>query len=104
MTSAPDLALPDLVGALRDRGVSDIDDSTLTRALYSSDASLYRVVPQVVVRPRHADELHAFIAPVLLGPRGRPGAVDWAGPDTPADAPRIKKSLVSRIINRIRGM
>lgn len=38
---------------------------------------------------RHADELHAFIAPLLLGPRGRPGAVDWAGPDTPTDAPRI---------------
>ena len=35
------------------------------------------------------DELHAFIAPILLGPRGRPGAVDWAGPDTPAEAPRI---------------
>ena len=38
---------------------------------------------------RLADELHAFVAPVLLGPRGRPGAVDWAGPDTPAEAPRI---------------
>jgi len=38
---------------------------------------------------RHADELHAFIAPSLLGPRGRPGAVDWAGPDTPNDAPHI---------------
>jgi diaminohydroxyphosphoribosylaminopyrimidine deaminase/5-amino-6-(5-phosphoribosylamino)uracil reductase len=38
---------------------------------------------------RQADELHAFIAPILLGPRGRPGAVDWAGPDTPAEAPRI---------------
>jgi diaminohydroxyphosphoribosylaminopyrimidine deaminase / 5-amino-6-(5-phosphoribosylamino)uracil reductase len=38
---------------------------------------------------RLADELHAFIAPILLGPRGRPGAVDWAGPDTPSDAPRI---------------
>lgn len=38
---------------------------------------------------RLADELHAFIAPILLGPRGRPGAVDWAGPDTPTDAPRI---------------
>ena len=38
---------------------------------------------------RLADELHAFIAPLLLGPRGRPGAVDWAGPDTPAEAPRI---------------
>jgi diaminohydroxyphosphoribosylaminopyrimidine deaminase/5-amino-6-(5-phosphoribosylamino)uracil reductase len=38
---------------------------------------------------RNADELHAFIAPILLGPRGRPGAVDWAGPDTPHEAPRI---------------
>ncbi len=36
-----------------------------------------------------ADELHVFVAPVLLGPRGRPGAVDWAGAETPADAPRI---------------
>jgi diaminohydroxyphosphoribosylaminopyrimidine deaminase/5-amino-6-(5-phosphoribosylamino)uracil reductase len=35
------------------------------------------------------DELHAFIGPILLGPRGRPGAVDWAGPGTPAEAPRI---------------
>lgn len=35
------------------------------------------------------DEMHAFIAPVLLGPRGRPGAVDWAGPESPGDAPRI---------------
>ncbi len=38
---------------------------------------------------RLADELHAFIAPILLGPRGRPGAVDWAGPETPQQAPRI---------------
>ena len=38
---------------------------------------------------RFADELHAFIAPILLGPRGRPGAVDWAGPATPAEAPRL---------------
>jgi diaminohydroxyphosphoribosylaminopyrimidine deaminase/5-amino-6-(5-phosphoribosylamino)uracil reductase len=38
---------------------------------------------------RMADELHAFLAPILLGPRGRPGAVDWAGPDVPAKAPRI---------------
>ena len=38
---------------------------------------------------RLADELHAFIAPILLGPRGRAGAVDWAGPETPQMAPRI---------------
>ncbi len=36
------------------------------------------------------DELHVFVAPVLLGPRGRPGAVDWAGPENPSDAPRIE--------------
>jgi diaminohydroxyphosphoribosylaminopyrimidine deaminase/5-amino-6-(5-phosphoribosylamino)uracil reductase len=36
-----------------------------------------------------ADELHVFVAPLLLGPRGRPGAVDWAGPEHPSDAPRI---------------
>ena len=36
------------------------------------------------------DEMHVFVAPLLLGPRGRPGAVDWAGPENPADAPRIE--------------
>ena len=47
----------DLLAALRRRGVEDVSDSTLDRALYSSDASLYRVVPQAVVRPRSGDEL-----------------------------------------------
>lgn len=36
------------------------------------------------------DEMHVFVAPVLLGPRGRPGAVDWAGPESPGEAPRIE--------------
>ena len=35
------------------------------------------------------DELHVFIGPMLLGPRGRPGAVDWAGPANLADAPTM---------------
>ena len=52
---------PDLVAELRSRGVSDVDGSSLTRALYSSDASLYRVVPQAVARPRHPDELLALL-------------------------------------------
>jgi len=39
---------------------------------------------------RLPDQLHVFVAPLLLGPRGRPGAVDWAGPENPADAPRIE--------------
>ena len=51
----------DVVAALRRSGVEDVDDSTLTRALYSTDASLYRVVPRVVVRPRHVDEVLAIV-------------------------------------------
>jgi len=51
----------DVVAALRARGVEDVDDSSLTRALYSTDASLYRVVPRVVVRPRHVDEVLAVV-------------------------------------------
>jgi diaminohydroxyphosphoribosylaminopyrimidine deaminase/5-amino-6-(5-phosphoribosylamino)uracil reductase len=45
-----------------------------------------------ILAARLADELHAFVAPILLGPRGRPGAVDWAGPETPAEAPRIAQA------------
>ena len=52
----------DVVRALKRNGVGDVDDSTLTRALYSTDASLYRVVPQVVVRPRDVDEVLATVA------------------------------------------
>ena len=54
---------PDLhvVGALRAAGVGDVDDSTLARSLYASDASVYRVAPQVVVRPRHVEEIAAVL-------------------------------------------
>lgn len=55
-------AVTDVVAELRRLGVTDVDDSTLTRALYSTDASLYRVVPQVVVRPRSVDEVLATVA------------------------------------------
>ncbi len=50
----------DLVAELARRGV-EADDSPLTRALYSSDASLYRVLPTAVARPRHRDELEAVL-------------------------------------------
>jgi FAD/FMN-containing dehydrogenase/Fe-S oxidoreductase len=52
----------DLAGALRRCGVAEVDDSGLARALYSSDASLYRVLPQAVVRPRHPDEIVAALS------------------------------------------
>jgi FAD/FMN-containing dehydrogenase/Fe-S oxidoreductase len=52
----------EIVAELKRLGVADVDDSSLARALYSTDASLYRVVPHVVVRPRHAEEVFATVA------------------------------------------
>ena len=52
----------ELAAALTGAGVGDVDASTLTRGMYSSDASLYRVVPLLVVRPRHVDEVLATVA------------------------------------------
>ena len=51
----------DLATALRAAGVTDVDDSARRRAEYSSDASNYRVVPSVVVFPRHVDEAAAAL-------------------------------------------
>jgi FAD/FMN-containing dehydrogenase/Fe-S oxidoreductase len=51
-----------LASELRRRGVGEVLDVTeLTRALYSSDASLYRVVPKAVAHPRAVEELAAVL-------------------------------------------
>jgi FAD/FMN-containing dehydrogenase/Fe-S oxidoreductase len=42
---------------LRRVGVADVLDDATNRAMYASDASLYRVVPQAVVRPRGVEEV-----------------------------------------------
>lgn len=46
-----------IADALRRAGVRDVRDDGTTRALYSSDASLYRVPPTTVVFPRAVDEV-----------------------------------------------
>lgn len=46
---------------LTTRGVPPLDSSTLTRALYSTDASLYRLVPAGVARPATVAELEAVV-------------------------------------------
>ena len=57
-----DVGVRDLHQEFVRRGLADvIDTSSLTRALYSSDASLYRVVPQAVARPRDVPELLAVL-------------------------------------------
>ncbi|SNS82356.1 FAD/FMN-containing dehydrogenase [Geodermatophilus saharensis] len=56
-----DAATGEVSAALRRAGIGDVDDSGLARALYSSDGSLYRVLPRAVVRPRDADEVVAAL-------------------------------------------
>jgi FAD/FMN-containing dehydrogenase/Fe-S oxidoreductase len=50
----------DPIAALRKAGFA-VDTTTLTRALYSSDASLQRVVPAAVARPGSVAELAALV-------------------------------------------
>ncbi|MEJ5914017.1 FAD-binding and (Fe-S)-binding domain-containing protein [Pseudokineococcus sp. 1T1Z-3] len=68
-TTAPPPAAPaageptprDVEAALRRAGLEDVDTSARRRAEYSSDGSIYRVVPQVVAFPRSADEVAAAL-------------------------------------------
>ncbi len=48
--------------ALRAAGVAEVDVSTRRRAEYSSDASLYRVLPAAVVFPRSSADVQATLA------------------------------------------
>ena len=55
----------ELVAALRRAGVGEVDGSERRRAEYSTDASLYRVPPRVVVFPRDPDEVLAVVGTCL---------------------------------------
>ena len=57
--AAPSVPAPELLDELRRTLRGPVHDDALRRALYSSDASNYRVVPQVVVVPRDVEDLLA---------------------------------------------
>ncbi len=81
MTAPAATVTRDLAGALAAAGV-EVDASSRARAEYSSDASLYRVVPQAVAFPRSADDVEAALAVcrslgVPVTPRG--GGTSIAG-------------------------
>ncbi len=72
-----------------------LDDTTLTRALYSYDASLYRVTPQAVARPRDAAELAAVVdlarerrMPLTMRGAGTSCAGNAVGPGIVVDTAR----------------
>lgn len=63
-TTAPDLVgdFRQTLGRTDQRALACLDDSRLARALYSSDASIYRVVPGVVAHPRDVGEVAALVS------------------------------------------
>jgi len=56
----PGAEAQEVAAALRAAGLEVRDDDG-TRAMYATDASLYRIPPLVVVRPRHVDEVAATL-------------------------------------------
>jgi FAD/FMN-containing dehydrogenase/Fe-S oxidoreductase len=84
-----------LLAALHGAGIAEVDDSGLARALYSSDASLYRVLPRAVVRPRHVDEVVAALevcrslgVPLTMRGAGTSIAGNAVGPGVVLDTSR----------------
>ena len=61
VTTTVDVQPGEVAAALRKAGLTEIDTAVRRRAEYSSDASNYRVVPQVVAFPRAADEIVAAL-------------------------------------------
>jgi FAD/FMN-containing dehydrogenase/Fe-S oxidoreductase len=97
---SPEVA--ELASQLRRRGVADVLDATdLTRALYSSDASLYRVIPQAVARPRTVaetatvlDAARAVGMPVTTRGAGTSCAGNAVGPGLILDTSRYLNTIL----------
>ncbi len=91
-----------LLAGLRERGLADVlDASDLARALYSSDASLYRVVPAAVARPRTVDELGEVLdvaraagVPVTTRGAGTSCAGNAVGPGLVVDTARHLNKII----------
>lgn len=93
-------ARAELVDQLRRAVDGEVSDSSLRRAEYSTDASNYRVVPQVVVIPKTIDDAraaievtHQFGVPLTTRGAGTSCAGNSIGPGVVID--------FSRHVNRV---
>ena len=59
------MLLMDHVVAAREKAGIEVRSDAGTRGMYASDASLYRIPPLAVVRPRHVDEVAAALEEAL---------------------------------------
>src|SRR5580693_8420247 len=90
----------ELAAALRAAGLAEVETATRRRAEYSSDASNYRVVPEVVAFPRSADEIAAALT--VCRDRGVPIVTRGGGTSIAGNA--LSTGLVldlSRHLNRV---
>jgi FAD/FMN-containing dehydrogenase/Fe-S oxidoreductase len=92
---AADRHAAEVVGMLRRAVAGDVDPSRRRRAEYSSDASNYRVVPEVVVFPRDTDDVVAaaevcrsMTMPVTVRGGGTSVAGNAVGPGVVLDLSR----------------
>ncbi|MBN2176459.1 MAG: FAD-binding oxidoreductase [Demequinaceae bacterium] len=100
--TAPPPPVADWVAALKEAIDGEVDSSTRRRAEYSTDASNYRVVPEVVAFPRNADDLVAALkaarevgAPVTMRAGGTSIAGNSIGPGIVLDTSRHMTKILS---------
>ncbi|MFI5844711.1 FAD-binding and (Fe-S)-binding domain-containing protein [Catenuloplanes sp. NPDC051500] len=89
----------DVVAALERAGL-EVRSDPGTRGMYASDASLYRIPPLAVVRPRHVDEVAATLA--VARESGVPVTSRGAGTSVAGNA--VGRGIVldfSRHLNRV---
>ena len=55
------MSVADFLAELRPRVAGELRDDLYSRTLYSTDASLYQVMPYGVLIPRHADDMQAAV-------------------------------------------
>ncbi len=90
---------PEVLHALNEAGLEAHGDAG-TVAMYSTDASLYRIAPLAVVRPRHVDEVAAALA--VAREQGVPLTSRGAGTSVAGNA--VGRGIVldfSRHLNRV---
>ncbi|MBM0224637.1 MULTISPECIES: FAD-binding and (Fe-S)-binding domain-containing protein [Micromonospora] len=100
VTDSPKASAEAFLDDLRVRLGGLVDDSSLTRALYSTDASNYRIVPQAVLMPKSKDDVVAAVG--IARAHGIPVTVRGGGTSCAGNA--VGPGLVidfSRFMNRI---
>lgn len=95
-------AMEPFLEELRDRLGDIVDNSSLTRGIYSTDASNYRIVPEVVVLPRSKDEVITAVSiarthrvPVTVRGGGTSCAGNAVGPGMIIDFSRHLNRILS---------